>query len=279
MNECIERGTVESATVELEQGAPARNSWSGNPPAAKTSTRKRDPLAKDENLAKIDSVLVSTSHPRDRFVSWQLPGTVWIGSKPVEAVRRLGTGVPALDSWLDGGLPRGGLSEIVGGPTSGCTSLAHRLVASATGRGEVVAIVDLPDALHPAALYSAGADLDRVLWVRPPSLPASLKSTELILDVGGFGVVILDLGSFSTAKLPLHVWPRLSRRAKQTGTVLAVLAPHRVAGSFAILSLQLMQQRVRWEKGLFAGVTVQLCLARSRIAARRALQIGLGIED
>jgi len=208
----------------------------------------------------------------------QLPGTVWIGSKPVETVRRLGTGVPSLDSLLDGGLPRGGLSEIVGGPSSGCTSLAHSLVASATTRGEVTAIVDLPDALHPAALWSAGADLARVLWVRPPSLPASLKCTELILGVGGFGVVILDLGSTPTSQLPLHVWPRLSRRAKQTGTVLAVLAPHRVAGSFATLSLQLTQERVRWENGLFVGMTVRLFLARSKIGAPGRLgRWGLGV--
>jgi hypothetical protein len=210
-------------------------------------------------------VLTSTSHARDRLASLQLPGTVWIGSKPVETVRRLGTGIPSLDSLLDGGLPRGGLSEIVGGPSSGCTSLAHHLVAAATARGEVTAVVDLPDALHPAALWSAGADLDRVLWVRPPTLPVSLKCTEMILDLGGFGVVILDLGSSPTSKLPLHVWPRLSRRAKQTGTVLAILAPHRIAGSFATLSLQLTQQRVQWEGGLFGGVTVRLFLARSKI--------------
>lgn len=206
----------------------------------------------------------STSHPRDRLASLQLPGTVWIGSKPVETVRRLATGIESLDSLLDGGLPRGGLSEVVGGPSSGCTSLAHRLVASATARGEVTAVVDLPDALHPAALGSAGADLDRVLWVRPPSLRVGLKCTELILDTGGFGAVILDLGPISTSKLPLHVWPRLSRRAKQTGTVLAVLASHRVAGSFATLSLQLTQQRARWERGLFAGMAVRVFLARSK---------------
>lgn len=222
----------------------------------------------------------STSHSRDRLASLQLPGTVWIGSKPVETVRRLGTGIPSLDALLDGGLPRGGLSEIVGGPSSGCTSLAHSLVASATARGEVTAIVDFPDTLHPAALWLAGADLDRVLWVRPPSLSVSLKCTELILGVGGFGIVILDLGSAPASKLPLHVWLRLSRRAQQTGATLAVLAPHRVAGSFATLSLQLTQQRVRWEGGLFAGMTVRLFVARSRFwSPRKVLKIGLRTED
>lgn len=224
-------------------------------------------------------MLASTSHSRERLASLQLPGTVWIGSKPIETVRRLSTGIPSLDSLLAGGLPRGGLSEIVGGLSSGCTSLAHSLVASATARGEVTAIVDLADALHPAALCSAGADLDRVLWVRPASLPVSLKCTELILDVGGFGVVILDLGSSPTAKLPLHVWPRLARRAKQTGTALAILAPHRVAGSFATLSLELSQQRARWEEGLFVGVVVRLFLARSRIGTpgrRGGWELGVG---
>lgn len=195
----------------------------------------------------------------------QLPGSVGIGAAP-EPVRRLATGVADLDALLGGGLPRGQVSEIVGATGSGRTAVAHALLAAATRRGEVVAVVDLPDALHPETLGRAGAALERVLWVRPPSLLAALKCTELILGAGGFGLVVLDVGAAVPA-LPLHVWPRLLRAARQAGAVLAVQAPQRVAGSSAALSLALTLQRARWNAGLFEGLAVRAVLARNKLGA------------
>jgi len=52
------------------------------------------------------------------------------------------TGVPALDAGLDGGLPRGQLSELVGAASSGRTSLCVAAIAAATARGELVAVID-----------------------------------------------------------------------------------------------------------------------------------------
>jgi hypothetical protein len=200
--------------------------------------------------------------------SLQLPGKVWIGSAPVDPIRRLGTGVPALDDLLDGGFPRGRLSEIVGAPSSGRTSLACALLAEATRQGEAAAVIDLPDALHPEALWRAGAHLDRVLWVRPPSLPAAFKCTELVLIAGGFGLVVLDLGLQRIHSLPPAVWPRLQRAAKRADTALIVLAPQRVAGSFSTLSLALTLQRARWGSGawqMLEGFKVHMTLGRNRI--------------
>jgi len=58
---------------------------------------------------------------RERLAALDLPGTVRFGAPSIEPVRRLPVGIAALDALLDGGLPRGHLSEIVGGPSSGCT--------------------------------------------------------------------------------------------------------------------------------------------------------------
>lgn len=201
---------------------------------------------------------------RQHLAALQLPGTVWIGSAPSEPIRRLTTGIQCLDSVLDGGLPRGGLCEIVGAPSSGCTAVACALLAASTRRGEVTAVIDLPDALHPAALWAAGTDLDRVLWVRPPSLKTSLKCTETVLGAGGFGLVVLDLGMPTVHHLPLHVWPRLMRVAKQAGTALIVLTHQRVAGSFATMSVTLALQRARWSPRLFEGVMIRAVLGRNR---------------
>ena len=145
---------------------------------------------------------MSSAAARDRFASLQLPG-VRVGALPAEPVRRLPTGIGRSITLLGGGLPRGHLSEIVGGPSSGRTALLHALLASATQRGEVAAVVDLPDALDPRSLAHAGADLERVLWVRPPSPQIALKCAELILSAGGFGMVALDgLGGARAARRP-----------------------------------------------------------------------------
>jgi len=62
-----------------------------------------------------------------------------MGSKPVEPIRRLTSGIKELDDLLHGGFPRGYLSEIVGVPSSGRTSLVFAAMTSATRAGEAAA--------------------------------------------------------------------------------------------------------------------------------------------
>ena len=78
---------------------------------------------------------------------------------------RAPTGVAAIDSAL-GGLPRGGLTEIVGPASSGRTSLLFAVLAAATAREEACVVIDAEDAFSPHAAAGAGVHLDRVLWVR-----------------------------------------------------------------------------------------------------------------
>ena len=65
-------------------------------------------------------------------------------------------------------------------PTSSTSrvDLALAALATATRRGEVAALIDLEDALDPASLLAVGADLSRVLWVRPGSIASSAGSTK-----------------------------------------------------------------------------------------------------
>jgi recombination protein RecA len=74
-------------------------------------------------------------------------------------------GVRELDA-LTGGLPRGCLTEICGGVSSGRTSLLLASLAAATRRGEVCVLVDTTDAFDPASGSAAGIVLERLLWVR-----------------------------------------------------------------------------------------------------------------
>ena len=73
---------------------------------------------------------------------------------------RQASGIPAIDELLDGGFPRGELSEIAGPASSGRTSLLLSLLATttrgrpSTGSGaELAALVDTPDAFDPHKQY------------------------------------------------------------------------------------------------------------------------------
>lgn len=216
-------------------------------------------------------MLASTSQPSAvaRLADLSLPGRVHVGLAP-EPVRRLPTGVLPLDAVLDGGLPRGRISELIGPFSSGKTSIALTLLAMATRCGEVVACVDLADALHPASLALAGTDLRRLLWVRPPSATAAMRCTELLLQAGGFAAVVLDLGVSLPRPLRGQVWPRLLRAAEQSHTALIVVASQRVAGSFAVISLSLQRRAPLWRRGLWAlfeGFETAMTVVRNKLDA------------
>src|SRR6267378_5108531 len=81
------------------------------------------------------------------------------------APEMVSSGIPQLDS-LTGGIARGCLTEICGTASSGRTSVLLFVLARATQRGEVCALVDASDAFDPASAAAAGMEMSRLLWVR-----------------------------------------------------------------------------------------------------------------
>jgi recombination protein RecA len=76
------------------------------------------------------------------------------------------TGVPSVDALLEGGLPIGAITEMVGPESSGRTSLALSFVAGLTRQGHVSAWIDVSNMLDPESAAAVGVDLSRLLWVR-----------------------------------------------------------------------------------------------------------------
>jgi recombination protein RecA len=76
------------------------------------------------------------------------------------------TGIEEIDKLLEGGLPVGAITELVGPESSGRTSLALSFLAQLTKAGKVCAWVDVSNALHPESAAAVCIDLSRLLWVR-----------------------------------------------------------------------------------------------------------------
>ena len=76
------------------------------------------------------------------------------------------TGIAAIDVLLDGGLPVGAVTEMIGAECSGRTALALSFVAQVTKAERVCAWIDVSNALSPESAAASGIDLKRLLWVR-----------------------------------------------------------------------------------------------------------------
>lgn len=94
---------------------------------------------------------------------------------PVAKVLRptASTGISAIDELLEGGLPLGALTEMVGPECSGRTSLALSFLAQLTQAGKVCAWIDVSNSLRPESIAAAGVDLGHLLWVRCGISPTS----------------------------------------------------------------------------------------------------------
>jgi hypothetical protein len=159
--------------------------------------------------------------------------------------------VERLDRCLQGGVPRGQLSEIVGPRSSGRTTLLLQLLAAATRRDEIAAIVDTFDCLDVASATSAGVELDRLMWIRGHSSPASLvdrsieralKALNLVLQAGGFGLVAIDFADAPLTalnRIPFTTWLRIQRTIEGSDTACILVGPQPLARSASGVTLSL----------------------------------------
>ena len=158
------------------------------------------------------------------------------------------TGIPALDE-ATGGLPRGCLTEIYGPPSSGKTSLLQSALATRTANSEVCALVDAQDSFDPWCAQSAGVSLRQLLWIRCKNLDHALRSVDLLLHGGGFGMVAMDLSDTPAClvrQVPLNAWFRLRRTVENTSTILLVLSRESNAKTCASLVLRLERETAAW---------------------------------
>src|ERR1700677_949247 len=76
------------------------------------------------------------------------------------------TGIAEIDALLDGGLPLGSLTEIIGPDCSGRSTLVASVLAEATKQGASCAYVDATDTFDPFSAAAIGINLAHLLWIR-----------------------------------------------------------------------------------------------------------------
>jgi hypothetical protein len=86
------------------------------------------------------------------------------------------TGIRALDELLEGGLPLGAITEMIGPECSGRSSVALSFVSRLTLAGSVCAWVDVSDSFHPESAAASGIDLSRLLWARCAVYPKATQT-------------------------------------------------------------------------------------------------------
>jgi hypothetical protein len=184
------------------------------------------------------------------------------------------TGISEIDS-LAGGIPRGRITEIFGPASSGRTTMLLSVMAQATARQEVCALVDTQDRLDPLSAATAGMNLDRLLWVRcSGNSEHALKITDLLLQGGGFGLVALDLGDISVKsarRIPSVFWFRFRRAIENTPTSLIVLEQESNVQSSACLVLEMKKESIEWSGApffrLLHGLRIQVQCHKPNITA------------
>lgn len=232
------------------------------------------------------------------------------------APETVSTGIADIDA-LTGGLPRACLTEVYGAASSGRTSFLLATLAAATQRQEACALVDVSDALHPQSAFEAGIEFRNLLWIRCDAeyrrvkphkisrsqqdeqffvsaegrllsnsahkiwrncLEQALKATDLLLQSGGFGLVVIDLSDVpveAARRVPLTSWFRFRRAVENTATVLLVLTQGPCARTCASLLLQLEAER-HFSSGapahaeLFSGLNATCELERTRLERKPA---------
>jgi hypothetical protein len=162
----------------------------------------------------------------------------------------ISTGIPEVDSFTLGGLPRGAITEIFGPASSGRTSFMFSALAHATSHEEACALVDTDNSFDPKSAIRAEINCERLLWIRcANNLEHAFKATDLLLQGGGFGLVLLDLGDVpanSAKRIISSWWYRFRRTLEPTPTALVVIAEESCVRSCATLALELKGEAGLW---------------------------------
>ncbi len=158
--------------------------------------------------------------------------------------------------------PRGRITEIIGARSSGRTSVMHSILAASTQLGEFAVLVDTNNSFDPCSAAAAGVELAKIYWIRcQGNVENAMRSADLVLHAGGFGVVALDLADAAESglnRIPQTTWFRWRRAVEATPTVLAVVANRALTKSCSALLIEMTRRRAVFTGNLLRGAEYEM---------------------
>ena len=148
---------------------------------------------------------------------------------PIEAHPHISTGFRTLDKALIiGGLPCGKVSEWVGYPTSGKTTVALKFLEQAQSGGRTVGYIDQARYFDADYAHRCGLDLSRLLVGSPYEIGETLAMTESLVRSNSLSALVIEVMDVlwvdAHPTYDVAQWlNRLSLSLARTRTVLLVL--------------------------------------------------------
>ncbi|MFZ1700264.1 MAG: recombinase RecA [Pyrinomonadaceae bacterium] len=116
-----------------------------------------------------------------------------LGERPHEEIGAISTNCLSLDAAIGvGGFPRGRIVEVYGPESSGKTTLALTVVASAQKTGGVCAYIDAEHAMDPEYATKLGVNIDDMLIAQPDSGEQALEIAETLVRSNSVDVIVID---------------------------------------------------------------------------------------
>ena len=182
------------------------------------------------------------------------------------------TGWSPLDSLLGGGLPKGGLTQLlVPNISSGGAMILHEIIEEMQDASQYVALIDGKDCFEPFA------DHPLLLWIRCHNAAQALKATDLILRDGNVSLSILDFKQNpdkELRKIPGPTWYRFQRITEEHKTSLLIITRQPVASS-AQVTISMTHQLIiddlsSQTSNLVQGVSLEIVRQRAQPEYRYA---------
>ena len=116
-----------------------------------------------------------------------------LGDNTTVNIEAISTGSLGLDLALGiGGLPKGRVIEVYGPESSGKTTLALQVVASAQKKDGICAFIDAEHALDPVYAKNLGVDVDKLLVSQPDAGEQALEIADTLVKSGAVDVLVVD---------------------------------------------------------------------------------------
>jgi len=116
-----------------------------------------------------------------------------LGERPHEEVGAISTNCLSIDAAIGvGGFPRGRVIEVYGPESSGKTTLALQVVASAQALGGIAAFIDAEHAMDPVYAEKLGVNVDDLLISQPDSGEQALEIAETLVRSNSVDVIVID---------------------------------------------------------------------------------------